>query len=89
MSAIETIKTMGLICDDVANYVLLDFIVGDKPYWKKNFNKCIDVIQRQYKKWYNSSMCQRYLIIIMKYETKNHDCGGHMGHRLFVKIKQR
>ena len=30
MCAIDTIKKAGLICDDVANYVLLDFMVGDK-----------------------------------------------------------
>ena len=44
MCAIETIKKAGLICDDVANYVLLDYLVGDKKHWTTQFNKCIEAI---------------------------------------------
>lgn len=41
MTAIETIRSMGIIYNDTANHILLDFMVGDKKHWKNQFNNCI------------------------------------------------
>jgi hypothetical protein len=44
MRVIETIKKAGLMCDDVVNYIILDYLVGDKKHWTTQFNICIEAI---------------------------------------------
>ena len=46
MSIIATIKNMDIICDDVVDNILLDFLVGDKIHWKKQFTKCLKAITK-------------------------------------------
>jgi hypothetical protein len=76
MSTIDMIKKAGFICDDVANYVLLDFMVGDKKHWKNKFNNCMDVIKDVYNHFNDMGLVYeinyyRYLINIKGYETKS------------------
>ena len=44
MTLVDMIKDIDIIPNDIIDYVLLDFIVGDKKYWKMNFDKCINAI---------------------------------------------
>ena len=37
---------MDIICDDVVDNILLDFLVGDKRHWKIQFTKCMEAIHK-------------------------------------------
>ena len=44
MKIVDMIKDMDIIPNDIIDYVLLDYIVGDIKYWKMKFDKCINAI---------------------------------------------
>ena len=96
MSVIDTIKKNGFICDDVTNYILLDYIVGDKFHWKKQFSKCIDVFKGVYDHFNEKGMTHRknyyrYFRTIKGYETKGALPGWweRSGRKRFIRIKER
>ena len=62
MNALDIIKNMRIICEDVVNHVLLDYLNGDKKYWQKQFNKCIEVmdgINQVSNRYYGDNNCFR------------------------------
>jgi hypothetical protein len=90
------IKKAGLMCDDVANYVLLDYMVGDKKHWKKQFNKCMDIFKGVYNHFNEKGMAHikhyyRYFRTIKGYETKGALPGWWepTGRKRFIRIKER
>ena len=52
MTTIAKIKNMGIMCDDVATHILLDFMVGDKKHWKTKFNHCINAMNDMRRLYY-------------------------------------
>ena len=69
------------MCDDVANYVLLDFIVGSKIHWKKMFNKCIDDINHMYNHFSYNGLFKFHFINIHRFPKNEQN--------LFVERKER
>lgn len=41
MIAARTLVDMGLMCEDVSKYILVDYLIGNNDYWKSKYNNCI------------------------------------------------